>query len=267
MCEGSMAMSASILGSPSVSQPRREATVAEWAEPSWKPLYRAAGVAALLSIAFTLLAIVVFIANPPPTTITAWFALFQRNALLGLINLDLLMLATYVLMGVIYIALYGALHRGHAPAIALAAICGLVSITTYIASNSAFNMLILSGKYVAATTDVQRAELRAAGQAMLAIWQGTAYDVSYVLGGVATLLVAAVMLRSRVFGRVTAYVGLVLGVLTLVPATAGMVGLYLSLISLIPTVVWFVLLGWRFFQLAAQPAQPGVDAPDVMPTA
>lgn len=260
-------MSASILGSPPVSQPRRELTVAERAEPAWKPLYRAAGVAALLSIAFTLLAIVVFIANPPPTSISAWFALFQRNALLGLINLDLLMLATYVLMGVIYLALYGALHRGHAPAMALATICGLVSITTYIASNTAFNMLVLSGQYAAATTDARRAELRAAGQAMLAIWQGTAYDVSYVLGGVATLLVAAVMLRSHVFSRATAYVGLVLGALMLVPATAGTIGLYLSLISLIPTVVWLGLLGWRFFQLAAQPAQPGAGAPDVIPTA
>lgn len=252
-----MTMSASILGSPQVVQPRREAAIAEQVEPTWRPLYRAAGVGSLLSIGFTVLAIVVFIANLPPTTITAWFALFKRNALLGLIELDLLMLATYVLMGLIYLALYGALHRGHAPVMALATICGLVSITAYIASNAAFNMLVLSGQYAAATTDAQRAELRAAGQAMLAIWQGTAYDVNYVIGGVAILLVAAVMLRSRVFGRMTAYVGLVMGVLMLVPATAGAIGLYLSLISLIPTLVWFALLGWRFFQLAAHPAQPG----------
>jgi hypothetical protein len=86
---------------------------------------------------------------------------------------------------------------------------------------------------------------------MLAIWQGTAYDVSYVLGGIAALLVAAVMLRSHRFGRVTAYVGLVLGVLMLVPATVGRIGLYLSLISLVPTVIWLALLAWRFFQLAS----------------
>ncbi|MGZ3585515.1 MAG: hypothetical protein ACXVCT_22465 [Ktedonobacterales bacterium] len=248
-------MSASILGSPSASEPRREVAVAERVEPAWKPLYRAAGVAALLSIAFTFLAVIVFIANPPPTTITAWFALFQRNGLLGLVNLDLLMLATYVLMGLIYGALYGALHRGHEPVTALATLCGVASIVTYIASNTGFNLLVLSGQYAAATTEAQRAAIRAAGHAMLAIWQGTAYDVSYVLGGVATLLIAAVMLRSHVFGRGTAFVGLVMGVLMLVPATAGTIGLYLSLVSLVPTVIWFALLAWRFFQLASP--QPG----------
>ena len=244
-------MSASILDSSPASELRREAAVAERVEPAWKPLYRTAGVVALLSVVFTFLAVIVFIANPPPTTITAWFALFQRNGLLGLMNLDLLMLVTYVLMGVIYVALYGALHRGHEPVMILATLCGSVSIVTYIASNTGFNLLALSGQYAAATTEAQRAAIRAAGQAMLAIWQGTAYDVSYVLGGVTTLLVAVVMLRSHRFGRVTAYVGLTMGVLMLVPATAGTIGLYMSLISLVPTVIWLTLLAWRFFQFAS----------------
>ncbi len=249
-------MSTSISESSSASELRPEAAVVEPVESAWKPLYRVAGAAALLSIALTFLAVIVFIANPPLTTITAWFTLFQRNGLLGLMNLDLLMLVTYVLMGVIYVALYGALHRGHEPVMALATICGLVSIVTYIASNTGFNLLVLSGQYAAATTEAQRATIRAAGQAMLAIWQGTAYDVSYVLGGVAALLIATVMLRSHLFGRVTAYIGLVLGVLMLVPATAGTIGLYMSLISLVPTVIWLALLAWRFFQFAS-PQRPG----------
>ncbi|HUY77035.1 MAG TPA: hypothetical protein VMV29_09715 [Ktedonobacterales bacterium] len=244
-------MSASMMKSPSVSHHRPEAAVPDRVELAWRPLYRVAGAAALMSIVFTFLAVVVFIANPPPTTVSAWFALFQRNGLLGLINLDLLMLVVYVLMGVIYFALYGALRHDHEPIMALATICGLASITTYITSNTGFNMLSLSGQYAVARTEEQRAAIRAAGQAMLAIWQGTAYDVSYVLGGVATLLIAGVMLRSHVFSRVTAYVGLILGVLMLAPATAGTIGLYLSLTSLVPTVVWIGLLAWRFFQLAS----------------
>jgi hypothetical protein len=252
-------MSASILASPS-SEPRQEAAAAERVEPTWKPLYRAAGAAALLSIVFTFLAVIVFIVNPPPTTITAWFDLFQRNSLLGVLDLDLLMLVTYVLMGVVYVALYGALRRGHTPVMALATLCGLASIVTYISSNIAFNMLVLSGQYANATTEAQRSAIRAAGHAMLAIWQGTAYDVSYVLGGVATLLVAAVMLRSHAFGRGTAYVGVVLGVLMLVPATGGAIWRYMSLVSLVPTVIWLALLARRFFQLTRQ---DGIAAPSV----
>jgi hypothetical protein len=250
-----MIMSTSIVKRPSASELRREAAVAEQIDPAWKPLYRAAGVAALASIACVFVAVVVFIVSPSPTTITAWFSLFQRNGLLGLMNLDLLMLVTYVLMGLIYVALYGALHRGNEPIMALALVSGLVSIVTYVASNTGFNLLVLSGQYATATSEAQRAAIRAAGQAMLAIWQGTAYDVSYVLGGVTALLIAAVMLRSHRFGRATAYTGLVLGVLMLVPATAGTVGLYMSLISLIPTVLWLALLAWRFFQLASPQSQ------------
>jgi len=95
---------------------------------------------------------------------------------------------------------------------------------------------------------------------MLAIWQGTAYDVSYVLGAVATLLVATVMLHSHVFGRVTAYLGLVMGVLMLVPPTAGTFALFLSLISLVPTVIWLALLAWRFFQLASPQQHDSADS-------
>lgn len=244
-------MATSIVGSPPASASRREAAVQERIESAWRPIYRTAGVVALLSIALTFVAGIVYLANPSPATITDWFALFQRNGLLGLMNLDLFMLIIYVLTGVIYVALYGALHRGHVPVMSLATICGLISIVTYIASNTGFNLLVLSGQYTAAATEAQRAAIRAAGQAMLAIWQGTAYDVSYVLGGVTTLLIAAVMLRGHVFSRVTAYVGLVMGVLMLVPATAGTIGLYLSLISLVPTVIWLALLAWQFFQLAS----------------
>ena len=39
---------------------------------------------------------------------------------------------------------------------------------------------------------------------MLAIYQGTAYDVWYVLTAVAWLIISVVMLRSRLFGKVTA---------------------------------------------------------------
>lgn len=234
------------------------ATHAETADSAWKPLYRVAGVAALLSVGIIVAAIVVLVVNPPPTTVTGWFTLFQRNGLLGLLDFDLLMMVDYVLMGLIYLALFGALRRASEPFMALAAICGFVSITAYVASNTAFNMLFLSDKYATATTDAQRSQLLAAGQAMIATWQGSAYDVSYVLGGVAVLIIAVIMLRSSVFGRVTAYVGLVLGVTMLLPATAGPVGLYLSLVSLVPTMIWMLLVARRLFQLATAADSSGI---------
>ncbi len=80
---------------------------------------------------------------------------------------------------------------------------------------------------------------------MLATWQGSAFDVSYVLSAPAVLIVSAVMLRSHLFSKVTGYVGLSAGVLMLVPPTAGMIGVVFSLLSLVPLVVWLILIARR----------------------
>jgi len=110
-------------------------------------------------------------------------------------------------------------------------------------------MLSLSDQYAAATTDAQRSVFLAAGQVMLTFYNGTAFDMSYVFGGVVLLIISAVMLRSNIFSKVTAYVGILMGMLMLVPPTVGTIGLLLSLISLVPTAIWLILVARRLFQL------------------
>ena len=70
------------------------------------------------------------------------------------------------------------------------------------------------------------------------------------LNAFATLIISFVMLRSAIFGKVTAYVGIVTGVVMLVPSTAGTIGLVFSLISLVPFAIWCVLIARRLFMLA-----------------
>ncbi|HEU5345661.1 MAG TPA: DUF4386 family protein [Ktedonobacterales bacterium] len=242
-----------VLQEPSVA--RTPGTEELRIEADWKPIYRMGGVAALISVAVIVVAVPIYLISPPPTSVLDWFTLFHRNALLGLLDLDLLMLIGIAMSGLIYIALYGALRQINRPLMALGTIIGLVSVTVYFASNTAFNMLSLSSQYDAATTEAERSRLLAAGQATLAIWQGSAYDIGYVLGGVAMLIIAVVMLRSAVFSRPTAYIGLLTGALMLIPATAGTVGLVLSLVSLAPALIWDILIARRLFQLAAPRAE------------
>jgi hypothetical protein len=66
----------------------------------------------------------------------------------------------------------------------------------------------LSEGYAAATTDAQRAMFLAAGEALLATFNGTALHLSINLFSIYFLIVSAVMLRSSTFGRVTAYMGI-----------------------------------------------------------
>jgi hypothetical protein len=241
------------------SQPARpqrlDASPAEPADSAWTPLYRVGGVAALISVAIIPLAVIVFLAWPPPSTIESWFALFQRNGFLGLLDLDLLMMTSYVVLIPLYLALYVALRRVSQSFMAIALALNLLGTALVLAVNPAAAMLTLSDRYATATSDAQRAVFLAAGQGLLANWSGTAFDLGYLLGGIGILITAIVMLRSRVFSKFIAYTGLVMGALMLVPASAGTVGLLLSLVSLVPTVIWLLLVARRLFQLAARPQE------------
>lgn len=218
-------------------------------ETDWRSLYLMGSAGAVLAVLCIALAVVVFIAWPIPTTVEAWFARYHQNGFIGLLDLDLLLVTSYVAMIPLYLALYVALRRVSPSLMALALACDLLGAALMVTVNPAFAMLSLSDQYAAATTEVQRVQLRAAGQALLTNWQGTAFDVAYFLGAVAALLIAAVMLRSTIFSRTTAYAGLAMGALALVPATAGTVGIVVSLVSLVPTVFWLILVGLRLFEV------------------
>jgi len=228
-----------------------QATNAKTTDTVWKALYKIGGAATVTMLALIPIQIFIFVAYPPPGTAIEYFALFQKNWFLGLLNLDLLYILNSVLLSIIYLALYLALKRISESLMAIALTLGLVGIAAYFPSNTAFEMLSLSNQYAAATTDAQRTIFLAAGQAMLAIYRGTAFNVYYVMNAIALLIISVVMLRSNIFSRVTAYVGLLAGVLMIVPSTAGTIGLIFALASLVPWALFSVLIARRLFQLGS----------------
>jgi hypothetical protein len=218
-----------------------------------KEFYKIGGVAALLSVLFIPIQVFIFVRWPPPVTVTGWFTLFQENWLLGLLSLDLLYLLNNTFLVLIYLGLYAALKRVNPTWMTIMVALGFIGIAAYFASNTAFEMLALSNQYVAAGTEAERAMLLAAGQTMLALYKGTAFDVYYVYNAAALLIAAVVMLRSHIFSRTTAYWGLASGILMTIPSTAGTLGMIFALASLVPWVVFCVLVAQRLF-LLAQPA-------------
>lgn len=216
---------------------------------AWRSIYRAGAAAAVAVLALVPVQMFVFVWWPPPSSVADWFALFQRLPLVGLVDMDLLMIVDNLLLGLTFLALVASLAPANRALVAVAAVAELLAIAAYFASNPAFEMLALSRRYAAATTDVERVTALGAGEAMLATWQGSAFNVSYLLGAAFILIISWVMLRSAVFGRATAFVGLVFGVLSLVPASAGRTGFILSLASLIPMWIWLILIARRLFQL------------------
>jgi hypothetical protein len=214
-----------------------------------KFLYRAGALAALLSVVFFPIQILVFLLNPPPGTVAGWFALFQNHALIGLLDLDLLLIVDQVLAMLIFLALYAALRRFNESVMIIATVLGLVSTILFIASNPAFAMLSLSHQYASATSEAQRTIFLAAGQTLLSTWQGSAFQVSYLLGSLAPIFMSVVMLQTKLFSKATAWLGIVANVIALglyVPV----IGTYISIFSVLFLWLWYLLMAQRFFQLS-----------------
>jgi len=231
---------------------RPQAAMRDTTTSGWRSIYRIGAIAAVAVLALVPVQAAVFIVWPPPTTVSGFFSLFAQNAIVGLLALDLLLMASWILSALMFVALYAALRRTREAVVTVALIAELVALAMYFASNTAFSMLTLSQQYGAATTDADRTLLLAAGQAMLALYTGTAFNVSYLLSGVAALLMAGAMLRSGVFGTVTAYIGIAYAVLQVVPPTAGAAGMIVSLLSLAPMVLWIALIARTLFRLGRE---------------
>jgi hypothetical protein len=237
------------------------------ADLAYKGLYRVGAVAALMAAVFfrrnldqewLLLRNAGLIDLGPatsPDTVLGWFNLLQQYRLLGLTLLNLFDLVNYALVGLIFLSLCAALRHVSRSFITLAAALGFLGITIYFASNQAFSMLSLSRQYAAANTEHQKAMLLAAGQAVLtihntAVFLGVGYYLSFLLVSIAGLIIATVMLRSKIFSRGSAYVGILANALGL--------GYYISLafapawvfipLSAPVLLIWYLLIGRQLWK-------------------
>ena len=205
-----------------------------------------------------------------PSRAIDWFTLLQENKFVGLVLLNVIDLINYALVGLIFLALYGALKETNMSAMVVATTFGFVGIAVYFASNQAFAMLSLSDRYASATTDTQRALFLAAGEALLAIdnpglvYQGAGNLLSLLLVILAGLIISVVMLRSTVFNRASAYAGIIAIVLALGYFVALLFAP--SIVWLPPTLsapfrlIWYVLIALQLFRLGASASRDQLPA-------
>jgi hypothetical protein len=236
---------------------------AEIADSSWKSVYKVGAAAALLVVLVGLMEIIITFLPGGSTvaeTVIDWFKLFEHNWFLGLRNLGLLNIVITVLGIPTYFALYGAHRRVNQVYAALAMIISFIGVAVFLATNRAFPMLELSSQYAAATTDAQRAMLEAVGQAMLSVGRSHTPGtfMGFLLSEVAGIMISVVMLRSKIFSKATAYVGILGFALLLifeisssfVPALFG-VAMIIAMAGGILSMIWYILIARRLLQLGA----------------
>jgi hypothetical protein len=223
----------------------------------WSSLYKVGGLAAFFAIAVMIIEFIVLTIWPPPTTVLGWFTLFQSNRLLGLVDYGILDAVIVAFLGPMFVALYFALRRSNGTYVAVAVPFVFAGIASYWATNSSLAMLYLSDLYAAATSDAQRSAYLAAGQALNAVGQyGLLYSMGFFLVTIAGLIVSIAMLRSGVFSRTVAYVGIVgnvfllLNYVSLALASTNISWLVVFVgIGAILSFVWWVFTGLRLYQI------------------
>jgi hypothetical protein len=208
---------------------------------NFQPLMRVAWYLALIMLIIIPVQIIVYVMAPPPETVLGFFELFQKNAFLGLLSLDFLYLFNNIIVVVIYLALAVILFNERPTSIVLALMFGTIGVACYYPSNPAFEMMTLSHKYFLAQPAHQPIFL-GAGEALMAGYTGTAFNVYYVLSTICLLLFSYALLKSPNFKKSIGLWGLASGFFMIIPSSAGMLGMIFSLLSLIPWVVFVVLV-------------------------
>lgn len=232
----------------------------------WSALLSIAGVASLLLLFYSLATIVqLLVLGGQPNTATEAFRLLQESRLIGLLRLDFPTVLALPLYYLVFLGLFAALRNASGALTTLATSLAFVGVTLILATPTALSMLSLSQKYSAATTDSAKFQFLSAGEAILAsdIWHSTGAILGGVLLQTGAVVISLVMLRSGVFSKTIAYLGILTHGLDL---AHGIFGLFLPAAGVVFMAMagplyplWFYMVGRRLRQLGGSTRAPAVS--------
>jgi len=226
----------------------------------WRSLYKVGGMAAIIAAVLLLIEIIVFMIWPQPSTVIDYFNLFQSNKLIGWIDFYLLEFIAYILFVPMFLALYVALKRFNESYMIIAISLLILGVGIFLATNNSFSMLSLSNQYMAVTTETQKSILLAAGQAMLVNTGQRAFggfNTGFMLISIAGIIVSALMLWSKKFGRNTAYLGILAFAISLaeyvrmiiIPSELTLL-LIIAILSGVLLMIWLILVGRSLIKMS-----------------
>jgi hypothetical protein len=222
----------------------------------WRNFYKVDGFAALILLVYSLVTMVILgMIGGQPENAQAAFDMLAQNRLAGLLRLDVLSVFIIPLYYLLFLGFFIALKRNHIAPIAVAALLGCAGLTLFLATPSVFSWLALSDRFAVASSEAEKSMLLAAGEAILAsdMWHGTGALVGGLLLQTGMVLASVCMLSGNVFGKATAWVGVVTHGLDLLHILVWFflpdIGNILMYVAGPLYLVWFPLLARDFFRL------------------
>lgn len=231
-------------------------------EPKWKTLYLAGAAAPLIALGFYLFefSILIFGKEPYPASIEDWYAIFQRSKLLGLWYLNALDILSFMLLGVMFLALYVAFRPVHPSRMLIALYFALLGVVVFIVPRVLHLVLLpLSDLYGAATTESESIRYLIAGEALSQVSSATPQTLGFLLTTLAGLIISLTIISSDIphskhFGKAAGYVGIAgfVAALTnyatrlLAPTVAGVLMPFNGLLGF----AWWLLISRGLFTLA-----------------
>jgi hypothetical protein len=236
--------------------------VANHVDPSWKGVYRVGGVCLLLAGLIYLTGVTLgrFI-GPAPADSQQYLQSLANHASLAQVSYGLYSLTDFLFVPAV-LALYLALkHIAQAPMLLATGLMAVfVIVDLAITEANSLTIVTLMQHAATATSETQRAAyMAAANYALATVPLATFY--SWVVSSVGVLIISIVMLKG-VFGKLTAYLGVVAGI---VGTVAGFYVFMPALAVLLsPTLIvfglWCVLAGRKLYRLV-KPEGVGETAP------
>jgi hypothetical protein len=226
---------------------------------SFQAIYKMGGISSFILFAYCIATMLIFvIIGTPPKTVEEYFSILHANRLTGLLRLDLLTVLCMPLYYLLIYSIYSAMKKTDHEMVKLSTILFFIGLTLFLASPSVFSYLNLSDKYALATTDSQRNQILAAGEAISStdMWHGTSAFLGGLIMQTGAFMLSLLMLRNNVFSRLIAYTGIIMFGLDLIhiiiafflPTIANIVMVSAGSIYLL----WFLLVGIRLFKLAKE---------------
>ena len=227
-------------------------------DPEGKWLYRVGGIAAIIfSLAYFVIMALYVPMGGKPSGAESWLTSTAGNTTAWWAILGLSVLTDFLLVPValaLYLALKGIDRNVMLVATAFVGLFVVLDLAlTWI---NIASLITLSGSYVAAANDAQRAVFVTA-----AIYPSTVADSNLVFVyntltlSVGILMTGLVMLKG-IFDKMTAYVGIATGILGTVSVASSFFADSLSSVTIILasvlTTVWILLVGYRLYRLGRQ---------------